>query len=255
MYVNFDAYGADGLTIRVGVPLRARLILLSAWTVSEAAFNWKFAVPTGALPVPSLTGSYPINNENRGNNSTIEQITKAIFSTARWRQRSDENSHQRPPTEIELSPLTRLFHSSPSKGSREDFWLTVTLSPVTPTKTTLHCALYHHFHSHTAVRSPTTHSLLLHTIQTSLTDSIHALESRFAAQGPTGAIPTSITPSQEALRAEVQAHARLEGWMGGEVHPASRWREASSGGRVAEELCRELEGRVCGAAEKEGLAW
>ncbi|KXL47705.1 MAG: hypothetical protein FE78DRAFT_77889 [Acidomyces sp. 'richmondensis'] len=255
VYVNFDAYGADGLTIRVGVPLRARLTLLSAWTVSEAAFNWKFAVPTGALPVPSITGSPPTNNEDLDSRSIMGRIAKFFFSVARRRERRDESSQQQTPTEIELSPLTRLYRSPTSKGSREDYWLTITLSPVTPTKTTLHCALYQHAHSNHTVPTSTQPSVPIQNIQTSLSDSIHALESRFATQGPTGEISTSIAPSQEALLAETRAHARLEGWMGGEVHPASRWRETSSGGRVAEELCRELEGGGCMAADGKELAW
>ncbi|KAK0878993.1 hypothetical protein LTR87_007188 [Friedmanniomyces endolithicus] len=116
LYANFDIYGSDGLTIRVGVPIRARLTLVESWSL-EANFNWKFAVPSGAFRVSSLMYL----------NKFAELLTEAsgLFESWRW------------PTEFELSPLTRLMRSSSG-----EHWLTVTVIPVSELKSTIQCSFY-----------------------------------------------------------------------------------------------------------------
>ncbi|TKA73717.1 hypothetical protein B0A55_05483 [Friedmanniomyces simplex] len=224
LYANFDVYGSDGLTIRVGVPIRAKLTLVESWSV-EANFNWKLAVPSGAFRVCSLTDLKKF----------AELLTEAscFFESWKW------------PAEFELSPLTRLMRSS--NGEQ---WLTVTVVPVSETKSTIQCSFY-------CSRLDLKAVLPVSTAKQEVADSVKKLEIIFAEVSKSGEIPDAA--SQEPLLAEIKAHSRLERLMGTEVHPASRMRETSQACKVADDLCRELE---VAAAEKppalggpDGLAW
>lgn len=101
MYANVDVYGSDGLTIRVGVPIRAKLTLVESWSV-EASFNWKIAVPSGAFQACSLTHLNKL--------AELLSDVSGLFESWKW------------PAEFELSPLTRLIRST-----NGDQWLTVTV--------------------------------------------------------------------------------------------------------------------------------
>ncbi|KAK0261342.1 hypothetical protein LTS09_004055 [Friedmanniomyces endolithicus] len=224
LYANFDIYGSDGLTIRVGVPIRARLTLVESWSL-EANFNWKFAVPSGAFRVSSLMYL----------NKFAELLTEAsgLFESWRW------------PTEFELSPLTRLMRSSSG-----EHWLTVTVIPVSELKSTIQCSVY-------CSRLDPKAALQVTAVKQEVDESVKKLEMSFAAVSISGEIPDAA--SQEPLLAEIKAHSRLERLMGGEVHPASRMRDTSQACKVADDLCRELE---VAADEKapalsglDGLAW
>ncbi|KAK0251590.1 hypothetical protein LTR01_003060 [Friedmanniomyces endolithicus] len=224
VYANFDVYGSDGLTIRVGVPIRAKLTLVDSWGV-EANFNWKFAVPSGAFRVSSLIYL----------NKFAELLTKAsgLFESWKW------------PTEFELSPLTRLMRSS-----NGEHWLTITVIPVSESQSTIQCSFY-------SSRTDSKAALRVTAVKQEIDDSIQKLERCFTIVSASDEIPDAA--SQEPLLAEIKAHSRLERLMGGEVHPASRMRATSQACKVADDLCRELE---LAAHEKlpalnglDGLAW
>jgi len=206
LYANFDIYGSDGLTIRVGVPIRARLTLVESWSV-EANFNWKFAVPSGAFRVSSLTYL----------NKFAELLTQAsgLFESWTW------------PTEFELSPLTRLMRSS-----NGEYWLTVTVIPVSELKSTIQCSFY-------SSRTESKAALQVTAAKQEVDESVKKLEMSFADVSTSGEIPDAA--SQEPLLAEIKAHSRLERLMSAEVHPASRMRDTSQACKVADDLCRELE--------------
>lgn len=223
VYVNFDAYGSDGLTIRVGVPIRARLSLVESWSV-EANFNWKIAVPSGAFRVSSLTYL----------NKLAQLVTDAsgLFESWRW------------PAEFELSPLTRLMRSS--NGEQ---WLTVTVVPVSEGKSVIQCSFF-------CSRPELKAVLPVSAVKLEISGSIKKLEGMFGEIGESGEILDAA--SQEPLLAEIRAHSRLERLMATEVHPASRLRETSQACRVADDLCKELEvaaGEKSASSRLDVLAW
>jgi nitrite reductase/ring-hydroxylating ferredoxin subunit len=113
VYVNFDIYGSDGLTIRVGVPIRARLSLVESWNV-DANINWKIAIPSGAFRVRSLA----VQNK-------MLSCAMSVFQSWKW------------PAEFELSPLTHLLRS----GSG-DLWLTISIIPQSSSACKISCSLY-----------------------------------------------------------------------------------------------------------------
>ncbi|KAK3651074.1 hypothetical protein LTR56_005838 [Elasticomyces elasticus] len=222
LYANFDVYGSEALTIRVGVPIRAKLTLVESWTV-EANFNYKLAVPPGAFRVSSLARL----------NKFAELLSAAsLFESWKW------------PAEFELSPLTKLMRSS-----NGEHWLTITVIPVSETKSTIQCSFY-------CSRLDLKSTLPVSAAKQEISDSIKKLELIFAEVVESGEIPDA--PSQEPLLAEIKAHSRLERLMGTEVHPASRMRESSQACKVADDLCRELEvaaSEKFASTELDGLAW
>jgi nitrite reductase/ring-hydroxylating ferredoxin subunit len=222
VYANFDVYGSDGLTIRVGVPIRAKLSLVESWTVS-ADFNWKVAVAPGAFRVCSLTHLNKL--------AELLNDVSGLLESWRW------------PAEFELSPLTRLMRSS--NGEQ---WLTVSVVPVSETKSSIQCSFF------TSRLDPKA-TLPVSAAKQEIINSVKKLEMAYADVSFSGNIPDS--SSQEPLLAEIKAHTRLERLMGQEVYPASRMRETSSACKVADDLCRELE-MAAGEKAQHGpdiLAW
>ena len=223
VYVNFDAYGSDGLTIRVGVPIRARLSLVDSWTI-EGNFNWKLGVTTGAFHIKSLA--------NLSKLAELLSDASGLFESWKW------------PPEFELSPLTRLMRSTSG-----DQWLTVTVNPISESRSSIHCSFYT---SHVDRTHPPSSSLVKQEVE----ESIKLLEEMFVELGKYSEIKD--TQSQEPLLAEVRAHARFERLMGKEIFPASRMRETSQACKVADDLCRKLEddaGEKPGIGGMDGLAW
>jgi len=222
VYVNFDVYGSDGLTIRVGVPIRARLSLVESWSV-EADFNWKIAIPSGVFRVSSLT----YLNRLAG----LLNDVSGIFEPWKW------------PAEFELSPLTRLMRSN--NGEQ---WLTVTVVPLSEKKSNIQCSFF-------CSRLDLKASLPVSAIKQEIGDSVKKLEMIFNDVQESGEVPDA--HSQEPLLAEIKAHSRLERLIGKEVFPASRMRETSQACQVADDLCRELEQAAGEGAKASGdaLAW
>lgn len=202
VYANFDVLGSDGLTIRVGVPMRAKLSLVESWTV-EGGFNWKIAIPGGSFRVGSLAARKGLPD------------LLARFGAWKW------------PAEFELSPLTRLLRSA--KG---DVFLTISIVPTGPESCNLACHLYS-ARDDSKIETPTK------IIKAEVAASVERLEGIFDEARETGAIPDC--HSQEALLAEIKAHSKLERLMGTEVYPASRLRESSQACKIADDLCKELE--------------
>jgi nitrite reductase/ring-hydroxylating ferredoxin subunit len=223
LYANFDVYGSDGLTIRVGLPIRAKLSLVESWSV-EAKFNWKIAVPQGTFRICSLAHL----------NKLAELFSDAsgLFESWKW------------PVEFELSPLTRLMRST--NGEQ---WLTITVVPVSEKTSTIQCSF---FCSRLDLKS----TLPVSAIKQEVVDSVTKLEMIYAEVAESGEVPDAA--SQEPLLAEVKAHGRLERLMGQEVYPASRMRETSQACKVADDLCKELEetgGKLPAVESEDGLAW
>ena len=206
VYLNFDAYGSDGLTIRVGVPIRARLTLVESWSV-DAQMNWKIAIPSGVFRVRSLaSGShFP---------AMLKSALRSLTSS-RW------------PAEFELSPLTRLLRSP-----NGDLWLTIAIIPQSHATCTIACSLYC---SHLDLKT----DLPITAIKSDVSDSVQKLQLIFNEIKDEGIITDA--RSQEPLLAEIKAHSRLERLMNAEVHPASRLRETSQACKVADDLCKQLE--------------
>lgn len=223
VYVNFDIYGSDGLTIRVGVPIRARLSLVESWKC-DAPFNWKIAVPSGAFRVRSLAMR----------NKLPEFLSYVLGSFESWRW----------PAEFELSPLTRLLRSASG-----DLWLTIAIVPQSNTTCTIMCSLY-------CSKLDLQAELPVAAIKSEISDSIKKLQLIYEEVREDGTIAD--TKSQEPLLAEIQAHSRLERLMNGEVHPASRLRETSEACKVADDLCKQLDaeaGEDSGTGHPNDLAW
>lgn len=224
LYANLDVYGSDGLTIRVGVPIRARLSLVESWT-QEAAFNWKIAVAPGTFPVRSLVSLSKMAN-------LLSKASRA-FEAWKW------------PAEIELSSLTRVLRSTTG-----DLWLTVSIVPLSQQKTSIQCAFY--------TTQPEVHKTLpVQKIKAETAESVAELETAYERVKESGAVDEGM-PYQEALLAEIKAHSRLERLMRQEVHPASRLRETSQACQVADDLCRELEQAQGGKGpldSADALAW
>lgn len=206
IYINFDVLGSDGLTIRVGVPMRARLSLVESWTLG-AGFNWKIAIPSGSFRVGSLAAK----------NRLPDVLGRVASSFGSWKW----------PAEFELSPLTRLLRSA--KG---DVFLTISIVPTGPQSCNLACYLY-------SARPDAKIETPISAIKQEVATSVKRLQSIFDEAKETGAIPDS--QFQEALLAETKAHSKLERLMAAEVYPASRLRESSQACKVADELCKELE--------------
>ena len=206
VYLNFDAYGSDGLTIRVGVPIRAQLTLVESWSI-DTQFNWKIAVPTGVFRVRSLAAGshFP---------ALLKSALRSL-KTSRW------------PAEFDLSPLTRLLRSP-----NGDLWLTIAIIPQSNTTCTIACSLYCS-HLHLKTELPVT------AIKSDVSDSVQKLQLIFDEIKDEGVITD--TRSQEPLLAEIRAHSRLERLMNTEVHPASRLRETSEACKIADDLCKQLE--------------
>ncbi|KAK4544577.1 hypothetical protein LTR36_004149 [Oleoguttula mirabilis] len=223
VYANFDVYGSDGLTIRVGVPIRARLSIVETWSV-PGSFNWKLAVPSGAFRVSSLTRL----------NKLAELFTEVSGPFESWRW----------PAEFELSPLTRLMRSTTGEQ-----WLTVTVIPISESKSTIQCSIY-------CSRLDLKATLPVSAVKQEISDSVKKLEMFYPEVSESGSIPDAA--SQEPLLAEVKAHSRLERLMGNEVYPASRMRETSQACKVADDLCTELEvaaGERPAFSGLDGLSW
>lgn len=223
LYANFDVFGSDGLTIRVGVPIRARLNLVESWS-HEANFNWKIAVAPGTFAVRSLVSSSKMAN----------LLSKVSHSFEAWKW----------PSEIDLSSLTRVLRSS--NGA---LWLTISIVPLAQGKTSIQCAFY-------TSQSDASKVVPVKAVQAEVAESIRELEKTFAQAKESGTVDG--VPLQEALLAETQAHSRLERLMRQEVHPASRLRETSEACKVADDLCRELESTDAtkgGADGVDVLAW
>ncbi|KAF2723002.1 ISP domain-containing protein [Polychaeton citri CBS 116435] len=104
IYVNLDAYGSDGLTIRVGMPIKARLDILETWTV-EAKINWKFGLCPGAFELQSLTSKRRL--------ARLFNSASALVEYWSW------------PAEFELSPLTRMIRTGYG-----NHWLTISVLPI-----------------------------------------------------------------------------------------------------------------------------
>ena len=223
VYANFDVYGSDGLTIRVGVPIRARLSLVESWSV-DAAFNWKIALPSGAFRVRSLAWKSRLP----------ELLSYALGSFESWKW----------PAEFELSPLTRLLRSASG-----DLWLTIAVVPQSSSTSTIACSLY-------CSRLDLKADLPVTAIKSEVNDSVKKLQLIFEQIKTDGTIAD--VKSQEPLLAEIKAHSRLERLMKKEVHPASRLRETSQACKVADDLCNQLEaaaGDKSGLGELDTLAW
>ena len=218
VYVNFDIYGSDGLTIRVGVPIRARLSLVESWNI-DAAFNWKIAVPSGAFRVRSLAMQ----------NKLPELLSYVLGNFESWKW----------PAEFELSPLTRLLRSA-----NGDLRLTIAIVPQSNTTCSIACSLYCSKLDHKA-------DLPVTAIKSEMNDSVKKLQLIFDEIKNDGRI-TDIW-SQEPLLAEIKAHSRLERLTNTEVHPASRLRETSQACKVADDLCKQLEAEAAGSDSGPGL--
>ena len=214
VYVNLDVYGSDGLTIRVGVPIRAKLQHLESWSV-DAPFNWKMAVPQGSFRIASMA--------MRSRLPDLKRLLKGSLESWRWA------------AEFELSPLTHLIRSA--KG---DLWLTISIVPKTHTASTLACALY------TSDQEVETFQLAIAAIKAEVKSSVTDLAETFEKVKDDG--DTATDYAQEPLLAECKAHLRLERFMGKEIHPASRLRESSRECKVADDLCQELETEAAGEA-------
>lgn len=206
IYVNFDVYGSDGLTIRVGVPIRAKLTLVESWSI-DAEFNWKIAVPSGVFRVHSLAMRSHLP----------DFLISALHGMmpSKW------------PAEFELSPLTRLLRSP--KG---DLWLTISIIPQSNATCSIACTLYC---SDLDLKA----DLPITAIKADINDAVQKLQLIFDETKDEGTIKDA--PSQEPLLAEIRAHSRLEHLMSKEVHPASRLRETSQACKVADDLCKQLE--------------
>ncbi|KAK3116073.1 hypothetical protein LTR53_003963 [Teratosphaeriaceae sp. CCFEE 6253] len=223
VYTNFDVYGSDGLTIRVGVPVRARLHLVESWAV-EASFNYKMAVPSGTFRVCSLTYL----------SKFAELLAGMTGSFESWRW----------PAEFKLSPMTRLMRSS---GGEQ--WLTITVVPVSESQSMIQCSFF-------CTRLDLKAKLPVPAVKQEINDSVKRLETVFIEVSKSGEIPDAA--SQEPFLAEIKTHSRLERLVGAEVYPASRLRETSQACKVADDLCRELEagvGEQTTAVRLDGLAW
>lgn len=207
VYVNLDVYGSDGLTIRVGVPIRAKLRPVESWSV-DAAFNWKFAVPQGSFRIASMA--------MRSRIPSLRKLMKGDLESWRWA------------AEFELSPLTHLIRSA--KG---DLWLTISIIPKTHATSTIACALY------TSDGKAATERYPIDSVKSEVQSSIMSLLEDFEKIKDDG--ETAAEYAQEPLLAECKAHLRLERFMGKEIHPASRLRESSRECKVADDLCQELE--------------
>lgn len=228
VYVNLDVYGSDGLTIRVGVPIRAKLDLIENWNV-EAPFNWKMAVPQGSFRIASLAAPTGMPN--------LLRLLKGNFRPWRWA------------TEFELSPLTHLIRSA--KG---DLWFTISITPKSHASSSIACALYKSAPDGDQAEIP------LSSIKSEVQSSIARLAGTFDSIKADG--ETAADYAQEPLLMECKAHMRLERFMGKEIHPASRLRESSQACKVADDLCRELEaettetgGRGSVSGSPGGLEW
>jgi nitrite reductase/ring-hydroxylating ferredoxin subunit len=223
LYANFDIYGSDGLSIRVGVPIRASLSLVDNWNV-ETDFNWKIAVPSGAFRIRSLG---------------LHNKLSAVFSSA-----LDAFAPWRWPAEFVLSPLTHLLRSASG-----DLWLTISIIPQSNSTCTIACSLY-------CSKLDLQADMPVSAIKSEINDSVAKLQLIFNQSKDDGSIQD--TKSQEPLLAEIQAHSRLERLMHKEVNPASRLREASQACKVADDLCKELEAAAGGDGASgglESLAW
>lgn len=206
VYVNFDIYGSDGLTIRVGVPMRAQLKLIESWEL-KADFNWKIAMPLGSFKVRSMA--------SQSRPSELLSKISSPFNSWKW------------PAEFELSPLTRLLRSP--KG---DLFLTISLVPTGIQSCSLACHLY-------LTKSEGRLDVPVAMIKQQVRESVENMQGTFDTVKWDGNIVDML--SQEPLLAEIKAHSRLERLTGSEVHPASRLREASQACKVADDLCKELE--------------
>ncbi|KAF2161490.1 hypothetical protein M409DRAFT_69820 [Zasmidium cellare ATCC 36951] len=225
LYVNFDVLGSDGLTIRVGVPMRASLSLVHSWVV-ESGFNWKIAIPSGSFRVKALATK----------SRMPELLGRVANSLGSWKW----------PAEFELAPLTRLLRSA--KG---DVFLTVSIIPTGSQSCNLACHLY-------SARADAKIETPVPIIKQEIAARVDKLQNIFDEVKETGEIPDA--QSQEALLAEIKAHSRLERLMGEEVFPASRLRESSQACKVADDLCRQLEAEAAteSAVKNKGgdaLAW
>lgn len=223
-YANFDVYGSDGLTIRVGLPIRARLSLVESWSV-DAKFNWKIALPSGAFRVRSLAMQ----------NKLPELLSYALGTFESWKW----------PAEFELSPLTRLLRSA-----NGELWLTVAIVPRSNITSTVACSLY-------CSKLDFRADLPVTAIRSEINDSVQKLQLIFDDVKDDGTIAD--VRSQEPLLAEIKAHSRLERLTNGEVHPASRLRETSQACKVADDLCKQLEAiddeQARGGKNVDSLAW
>jgi len=206
IYVNFDVYGSDGLTIRVGVPLRARLTLLETWTV-KAEFNWKIAMTSGSFQIPSLA-------------------TKALVPRrlSDWLTRSQSWKW---PAEFQLSALTRLIRSSNGEA-----YLTISTSPTSSRMCDIVCSLF-------IAESLVIKHFAVADVKRDVNDSVFKLRTYFNGVKDSGVIPD--TASQEPLLVEITAHSRLETAVGSKVWPASRMPESSEACRIASDICEELD--------------
>lgn len=225
LYVNFDILSSDGLTIRVGVPMRASLRLVDGWVV-DAGFNWKIAIPSGSFRVKALAAR----------SRMPDMLGRVASSLGSWKW----------PAEFELAPLTRLLRSA--KG---DVFLTVSIIPTGSQSCNLACHLY-------SARADAKIETPVSIIKQEIAASVDKLQNIFDEVKETGEIPDA--QSQEAMLAEIKAHSRLERLMGEEVFPASRLRESSQACKVADDLCRELEAEAAteSAVNNDGgdaLAW
>ncbi|KAK3708036.1 hypothetical protein LTR37_011729 [Vermiconidia calcicola] len=223
LYVNFDIYASDGLTIRVGVPIRARLELVKSWDV-DANLNRKIAVPSRAFRVRSLAMQ----------NKLPKLLSFALGAFESWRW----------PVEFELSPLTRLLRSA-----NGELWLTIAIVPQSNTACRIACSLY-------CSKLDARADFPITVIKSEVSDSVGKLQLIFEEVKKDGAIPDA--RSQEPLLAETKAHSRLEWLMNTEVHPASQLRETSQACKVADDLCKQLEtasGGYSGVAEATSLSW
>lgn len=222
VYVNFDIYGSDGLTIRVGIPIRASLRLVESWKI-EAAFNWKIAVPSGAFRIRSMAMQHKLPDALR--------YALGSFKSWKW------------PAEFELSPLTRLLRSA-----NGDLWATIAIVPQSNITCTIACSLY-------CSKLDIKADLPLTAIKSELSDSVKKLQLIFDNIKDDGTIAD--IQSQEPLLAEIKAHSRLERLVKAEVHPASRLRETSQACQVADDLCKQLEADAKDASEPgwNNLSW
>lgn len=220
VYVNLDVYGSDGLTIRVGVPIRAKLSLVESWTV-DAPFNWKIAVPQGSFRIASMAARSRLPN--------LSKLLKGHLESWRWA------------AEFELSPLTHLIRSA--KG---DLWLTVSVLPMTDATSKIACALY------SSEEDAKTRHLSVDAIKSEVQASVVSLTETFGELKHDG--DTAADHAQYPLLAECKAHMRLERFMGKEIHPASRLRESSRECQIADDLCQELETEASEKANSAGAA-